>query len=233
MIKRPITELHFVSSRDPKPTVEVQTDSVQALGLTFHEIVTSALSAFAKKNPTCKATIYLYGTMSFNFSTPGWSEFLIVAGSDQVLMAIGNAFSAIKKVESRFSEYLPPNTGLRAFHIEDGLLWQPDDAATWFVESNDDVETDDEVRRHLAKDSVLETDDCDLPKDTRQVERQLEEATRYRSARSDARISSIQRSIEEVFGLPEGSVVLQGPDRRALRGDAFVRTLRRRWENAS
>ncbi|MOA42066.1 hypothetical protein D3C78_1640890 [compost metagenome] len=55
-------------------------------------------------------------------------------------------------------------------------------------------------------------------------------AARYRAARSDAKVSSIRAAIEEVFGLPEGSVALCGPDRRALRGDARIRTLRKRWE---
>ena len=57
-------------------------------------------------------------------------------------------------------------------------------------------------------------------------------AARYRAARSDAKVSSIRAAIEEVFGLPAGSVALCGPDRRALRGDARIRTLRKRWEES-
>ncbi|WP_282177300.1 hypothetical protein [Vibrio nereis] len=54
--------------------------------------------------------------------------------------------------------------------------------------------------------------------------------TRYRTVRSDARVGSIRTTIEEVFGLPEGSVKLCGPDGAPLRADARIGTLRRRWE---
>ncbi|CAB3690756.1 hypothetical protein [Paraburkholderia rhynchosiae] len=53
---------------------------------------------------------------------------------------------------------------------------------------------------------------------------------RFRAARADARVGSIKRRIERVFGLPEGSVALCGPDGKALRTDARIATLRRRWE---
>ena len=52
---------------------------------------------------------------------------------------------------------------------------------------------------------------------------------RLRAARGDARVGSIRNTIESLFGLPEGSVALVGPDGRALRADAFIRTLRTRW----
>lgn len=54
-------------------------------------------------------------------------------------------------------------------------------------------------------------------------------ARRFRSARSDATIGSIRSTIEKLFGLPEGSVQLCGPDKAPLRSDARIRTLRRRW----
>ncbi|SAL79940.1 hypothetical protein [Caballeronia telluris] len=53
---------------------------------------------------------------------------------------------------------------------------------------------------------------------------------RFRAARADARVGTIKRRIERVFGLPEGSVVLLGPNGNALRADAKIGTLRRRWE---
>lgn len=54
-------------------------------------------------------------------------------------------------------------------------------------------------------------------------------ARRFRSARSDATIGSIRSTIEKLFGLPEGSVQLCGPDKVPLRSDARIKTLRRRW----
>lgn len=52
---------------------------------------------------------------------------------------------------------------------------------------------------------------------------------RQRAARNDARVGSIKTKIETLFGLPEGSVILQGPNGQPLRADAFIRTLRARW----
>jgi hypothetical protein len=57
-----------------------------------------------------------------------------------------------------------------------------------------------------------------------------EQPLRFRAARSDASVGTIARSIEAVYGLPEGSVALRGPGRKVLRSDATIRTLRRRWE---
>lgn len=57
-----------------------------------------------------------------------------------------------------------------------------------------------------------------------------EPAARIRKARSDASLGAIIHTIEAVFGLPEGSVALRGPDRKILRRDATVGTLRKRWE---
>lgn len=54
-------------------------------------------------------------------------------------------------------------------------------------------------------------------------------AARYRAARPDAKVSSIRLRIEEVFGLPAGSVARFGPDGRPLCGNGLIKTLRKRW----
>ena len=53
---------------------------------------------------------------------------------------------------------------------------------------------------------------------------------RLRAARTDAAVGSIRAAIENLFGLPEGSVKLCGPDGSLLRTDATIATPRRRWE---
>jgi hypothetical protein len=55
-------------------------------------------------------------------------------------------------------------------------------------------------------------------------------ASRYRKARSDASVESIQQTIEEEFGLPQGSVRLINPNGRKIRSDATVGTLVSNWE---
>lgn len=55
--------------------------------------------------------------------------------------------------------------------------------------------------------------------------------SRVRSARSDASLLRMQATIENTFGLPEGSVKLVGPRRGAKLGDeATIGDLRVAWE---
>ncbi|MBT9498330.1 MAG: hypothetical protein IV103_14015, partial [Zoogloea sp.] len=188
-------------------------------------------------------------TVSVNFHEQGWSEFLIVAGEEKVLKELGYAFSSLAGVQSRFSDYISPREGTRDFHIEDGLLWEAEDAATWYaiqsengpenqleseadgdeVSDNDDG---DDAWDEVIKESQHEDDTDDGLNEPMAAGRAPEQAARYRAARADARVASIRQTIEQVFGLPAGSVALCGPDGRALRGDAFIRTLRKRWEEA-
>jgi len=51
-----------------------------------------------------------------------------------------------------------------------------------------------------------------------------------RAARRDARVDTITRTIEQDFGLPEGSVKLCRPNGSPIRADALIRTLRKYWE---
>lgn len=64
----------------------------------------------------------------------------------------------------------------------------------------------------------------------RKKENRSEEPTRYRVARNDASVSSITSAVEDIFGLPEGSVKLVRPDGTKKRADATIRSLRDEWE---
>lgn len=116
--------------------------------------------------------------------------------------------------------------GQLQFHIETGSAWQAEDALTWFGSEPpvaEELEEDnDEV---LGEYEEWEEDDDEDDEGPTAV------ALRYRAARSDANVGSIKDAIEEVFGLPEGSVALCGPDGKALRADARIGTLRRCWED--
>lgn len=247
MIERSVSELHFISRYDPLPTVEIQAESLENQGLRLAQIVSSALSRFAADNPVSKATIYSYSTMSFNFHTPSWSEFLIVAGDKKVLRALYGAFSSLPEVNCRYSDYISPDDGTKHFHVEDGKLWEVEDAVNCYSVSPDDTEDsqqsfvaaskadeDSEKDEHFLEGAAIE---CELDSDEEmseasQVGRVSEKPGRYRVARSDAKIAVIRQRIEQLFGLLEGSVALCGPDGRALKGNAFIKTLRRRWEDA-
>jgi len=57
------------------------------------------------------------------------------------------------------------------------------------------------------------------------------EPRRYLSARVDARVASIERRIENDYGLPTGSVRLVLPDGRDARGDKRIGKLLADWSD--
>lgn len=55
--------------------------------------------------------------------------------------------------------------------------------------------------------------------------------SRYRKAKSNSSIARVQRTLEEKFGLPEGSVRSVYPSGRKARTDSSVGALRTHWGN--
>ncbi|GAD63437.1 hypothetical protein [Aquipseudomonas alcaligenes] len=243
MIRKSVSELAFVNSGSPMPTVEVDSDSIENAGFSFHHTVMQVLTRLAEQDASLRATLYLYVSASSNFREPGWSEFLLVAGPRKVLLALGAGFERLPAVKSRFSDYVSSAAALRAFHVEGGLVWEPEDANTWYSNGQNLADLTDEAEddpQPLEEDEEEEDEDWEAEEAEAEDEQDADQsvtanerrAARYRAARSDAKVSSIRAAIEEVFGLPAGSVALCGPDRRALRGDARIRTLRKRWEES-
>jgi hypothetical protein len=235
MIKKSVTDLAFVNSKSPLPTIEVDSQSVEATGCSIYRTVMEVLSRLAADDSTLRATLYLYGTLSVNFREPCWSEFLLVAGPQKVLMALGAGFERLPGVKSRYSDYVPSSAAVRTFHVEDGLVWEKEDASTWYSHVQREEEATSEAVDADSDQEAFEEEEADWEAEEQEelddeVVAVSRKAARYRAARSDAKVSSIRLRIEEVFGLPIGSVALCGPDGRPLRGNALIRTLRKRWE---
>ena len=57
----------------------------------------------------------------------------------------------------------------------------------------------------------------------------VENPIRFRRARSNGSLGSLAREIEEKYGLPAGSVRIIRPDRRKMRSDATVHSLKKVW----
>lgn len=55
--------------------------------------------------------------------------------------------------------------------------------------------------------------------------------SRFKVARSDASVKSIQSKIEKVFGLPRGSVCLLTPENKKASPKSLIKKLRDRWKN--
>jgi len=58
-----------------------------------------------------------------------------------------------------------------------------------------------------------------------------DKATRYRKAKSDSSVATMQRTIETKFGLPTGCVKLVYPNGRKVRRDSTVGKLRASWDS--
>lgn len=54
---------------------------------------------------------------------------------------------------------------------------------------------------------------------------------RFKAARSDASVKTIQSEIEKVFGLPRGSVCLLNPDNQKAKATSSIKRLRDKWKN--
>ena len=221
MIKKNATELNFVKPRDSIPTIEIDIDSLPKEFFGYSEIVAQALQKLAISSLDVRATIYVYQGMSVNFHENTFSAFFGVASQkkEEILDLLLYALSNISGLKVRGSDYIDASTGLREFHVENGSVWRPLDAATWYSETQDGNE-DEFVGEDLVDN--LEHDDEENKRSSYPL--------RYRAARSDTKVGVIRSKIEEVFGLPKGSVALCDPSGAHLRSDARISTLRKRWD---
>lgn len=55
--------------------------------------------------------------------------------------------------------------------------------------------------------------------------------SRFKAARSDASVKSIQANIEKVFGLPRGCVCLLTSDNKKAKSNSSIKRLRDKWKN--
>jgi len=235
MIEKNISELKFKCTNDNFPTVEVDLDSLPENYHGYQQVVDSVLQNFIMIHSESEMTIYVYQTQSINFIDHMCSSaFFGVVGKkksqEKLLDMLLAAFKNIEGVNTRFSDYINTTISLPEFHVEDEYIWHPIDATTWgsknTCQSEEPITDFDEVM----DDDQDEEDFDEFVDDTEGENVRTAVPTRYRIARADVKIGTIKRKIEEVFGLPEGSVALCDQEGKALRADARIRTLRKRWE---
>lgn len=238
MIRKNITEMKFVRPTGSMNTVEIDIDSLPSGSYGYGQLVERALAPVAAAMEDKFATVYVYEGPSINFHTSTWSAFFGVAGPRAILDALHSTFSAVAGVKVRHSDSILSSQALCQYHIQEGRLWQAEDAAEWSSADAEDEDSevldDDELVGRDLNELVEEEEDVDDPIEAPVSESIVRAAVpnRYRAARADASIGSIRQTIEAVFGLPAGSVALRGPDRSVMRADATIRTLRKRWDNA-
>jgi len=222
-------ELNFVKGNGIYPSVEVNMDSLEEAGrLDAISELEISLKEFAKSGAL--ASIYVLETPSANFGHMCNSIFFGVAGSNSILEIIHTYFSKIANVDVRFSEYIPKNNSQLALQVEFGTTWTAYEEGSWRSASITRM-TDSAIDSDTSDDTSDDAfDDLAIEEDPELVEiKKTTSSLRQRAARSDATVGTIRRTIEEIFGLPKGSVQLCDPDGRKLKGNALIRTLRNRW----
>ena len=218
MIDKTDKDLDFIKPNKPIPTLEVDIDSIPDELYGYDSIVRRALEKFINICPKSRSTIYVFFGTSVNFHKHTSSAFIGVAGNDKKILDLMNTeFRKVQGIRIRFSDYINHTSGNCEFHVQDGLVWQPEDPYNWFSKT-------------VVVPIVGQSDINDENDDSKIINERLSSPSRYRIARADASIGSIKEIIEEVFGLPKGSVSLSGPDGRPLRSDAKIKTLRNRWD---
>ncbi|WP_090140678.1 hypothetical protein [Limnohabitans sp. DM1] len=226
-------ELSFVQGNGMFPTVEVNLDSLEKAGKNFYlDEICEALKF--KRTTKKQITVYLRESVSINFGDCCNSLFIGVAGPINALDVLFAHFRKIQDVQVRLGEFIPASHSKKMIHLEQDDIWKYEGDGVWMaineleslgsaennqeVETADDLQADDEYHADLED----EGDIAEIQKVTRPL--------RMRAARKTASVGTIRQTIETIFGLPEGSVQLCGPDKQPLRSDARIGTLRKRWE---
>ncbi|MCK7544878.1 hypothetical protein MLC59_11970 [Marinobacter bryozoorum] len=76
----------------------------------------------------------------------------------------------------------------------------------------------------------LEIDVETLDDDAEQPAPRVLVGSRFKVARSDAKVKTIQSQIEKVFGLPKGCVCLLTPENKKSNPRSSIKKLRRKWK---
>jgi len=210
-------------------TVEVDIGSIPDSGTTVDDLLADGFTPYAKKNPTVTATLYYYYTTSINFGESTDSVFIGLAGPEKCLKQILGAMQRSPGVRARYSEYISPYSAAPMIHIEAGKVFRAEDPLNWYTVDGESDATDSSVQDTDTGFQVNTEHDPGAEGGGRDNSRGPV-PSEYRSARADASVGSIRKTMEEIFGLPDGSVALCGPDGKPLRATAKIATLRKRWE---
>jgi len=215
-MEKMIDAFEIIETDSPMPSIEIDIGSTTDGN--HRNIIEKALVGYADDNPKTTASVYDYVSASVNFGQPTNSAFFIVAQSQGLLKYLHANLRAEHSLNIRYGDYIPPSKARLAYHIEDGQAWRRDDEVTLTLL--------EDLKAEEWTDEIFEDErPSDMPEQSNK-----RPAVRTYRARSDASVGSIKSAIETVFGLPEGSVALCGPDGKHLRADAKIRTLRNRWD---
>lgn len=142
MFTKSFADLHFVRTKEPIPTVEIDLDTLPKQCHRCADVLQKSLALLAK-NFDMVATIYIYVGPSVNFHKHTWSAFIGVAGPKSILKNVFEAFSLLGGVSVRYSDDIQSSEGRCDVHIEDGKVWLTDDSVTWYADQEENAASDE------------------------------------------------------------------------------------------
>lgn len=128
----PAQQLSLKYARNPMPSVELDLAEVELLHPGYGPVANRILAQYAQTHPKTCASIYTYEGPSCNFIALGWSVFFAGKGCNQVLTALYQQLRSAGLKNVRMSDYISPGTAMMQFHLQDGVLWRPDDVIHWY-----------------------------------------------------------------------------------------------------
>jgi hypothetical protein len=238
-----LTALDFVHLKIPNGEASWQIDidrlnpSLAQEG--WLEKLERGLVAVASRYPGDELKGLVADAFSVDFHEQGYATWIAFSGS-----------KALRDQADQVLEKIIPRHLIRRDSIDRSLSWRPrfvvsDGQVFTFVdsmmlerisESPSDIHQS-ELDAWVSDPDVHDTHwtpEANSDLDATEVQQGSEEkrpkvAKRHRAARSDSTVGSVQRTIETLFKLPEGSVRLVNPDKTFLKSNQLIGSLRKRW----
>jgi len=172
---------------------------------------------------------------SVEFGSGGWSTWFAMKGPKVLrdrIAAVLRELLPSRLLKTGITD-ASQSSWLDSLYIAQGCVWRPWDASEWICvqPNNPDATGDEQVLPDLSStgDSEEYSPDDAMNSPVAEV-KPPKQALRYRAAKGDASVGTIQATIEKMFKLPEGSVKLINPDKSFSNRNQSIRRLRERWE---
>jgi hypothetical protein len=232
-------ELKLVKKITEMPSIEVDLASFPDGMKAVKSALKHVLPSFIANKKSIRATLYYYRTASVNFHRHTDSVFIGVAGDKKLLDLVYMALKKSDEENARESDYITPSQSKRFMHIQEGDLWVPCGEGRWSaVEKIKPIQPELEQATQLAGSTERQdpsaktkyTADSENEKQTKPKTPRFPDRD-YLAADEDT-IKATRAKIASMFGLPESSILLCGPDLEPLRGNTTVATLKKRWRKS-
>lgn len=214
------------NDRLPPPQEDGEWES--ALALALHDL--------AEAHSAAELAIFTWSGDSVDFGHQGFSVWLTLSGSPPLVKAARDKLVEMIEPRYRRADVVNPHASWQArIRICDGQVWVPEDAASWATLANAPADAsviESEIKEAPTQPKWFDDVEDELPTDEAKPPRKARRAGLRQSFQYNVRLSYYQRKLEELGGMPEGSIRFLTPDGELANPSMHVGTLRRRWEDA-